>query len=150
MLWTAYRARTTFLTFPWGIRLTAAVQNNGVINAGTVGLSNSPGIGTKCMGRIGPKCTFPERAFRTSHRSGSLGENPSTGSCTHGPAAAGEGSRALSSLRLPQFRGGKIEKNALSWIPPAQSYWEASERQNLVMKCVCRASHSWHVCVTGS
>lgn len=49
MPWTAYSTHITFLMFPWGIRLTAAVQNNGVINAGTVGMSNLPGrVSTIC------------------------------------------------------------------------------------------------------
>lgn len=72
MLRMTYGTRSTFPTFPWGIRLTAAVQNNGVINAGTVVLSNSPGMETKPMKRIGPTCTFPERVSAAHSWSGEL------------------------------------------------------------------------------
>jgi len=121
------------------------VQNNGVINVGTVGLSNSPGVGTKSMGRIGPKHTFPERVSTTCSRSDSLGEqqadfqsSPAQGAaselhqCSH--SRLGKVAGLFSSLDPQQFQGRKIEENAHYWILPTQWYWEESERQNLVMK----------------
>lgn len=138
--------------FPWGIRLTAAVQNNGVINAGTVGLSNSPGIGTKSTGRIGPKrsehvlhaiCLI---LWESSPAQGLASELLHQWTCSSQEKVAG----LLSSLDPQQLQGGKMEENALYWMLPAQWYREKCGRQNLVMKRVYRASHSWLVCIIGS
>lgn len=105
MLWTAYRTRTTFLTFPWGIRLTAAVQNNGVINAGTVGLSNSLELGQNPWEELGQNARSQSECLQHAvslilWESSRLAEQPTTGVCLRAPPSMvlqqpGEGSRAV-------------------------------------------------------
>lgn len=97
------------------------MQNNGVINAGTVGLSNSPGIETKSMGRIGPKRTFPERVPTARSHSDSLGEQQTHRAAQHRelpqllhqlPAAAG--GQVVELLRLPDCQNSGQVPEVLS------------------------------------